>query len=99
MKSTAYLINIGRGVIVDLADLTRALQEGRIAGAGLDVFETEAAARRPPALGPAGRRHHAAHRRQRPRAHERRLQVLLENTRRFVAGELLVNVVDKQQWF
>jgi phosphoglycerate dehydrogenase-like enzyme len=34
MKRTAYLINIGRGVIVDLADLTAALQEGLIAGAG-----------------------------------------------------------------
>src|SRR5205085_11190158 len=41
MKPTAYLINIGRGAIVDLADLTAALQAGEIAGAGLDVFETE----------------------------------------------------------
>src|SRR5205823_3875622 len=41
MRRTAYLINIGRGVIVDLADLTRALQTGLIAGAGLDVFEVE----------------------------------------------------------
>ena len=41
MKRSAYLINIGRGVIVDLADLTAALQAGEIAGAALDVFETE----------------------------------------------------------
>src|SRR5260370_1740469 len=41
MKRTAYLINVGRGVIVDLADLTAALREGLIAGAGLDVFEIE----------------------------------------------------------
>ncbi len=41
MKTTAYLINVGRGVIVDLADLTAALQAGEIAGAGLDVFEVE----------------------------------------------------------
>ena len=41
MKRTAYLINIGRGVIVDLADLVAALQSGAIAGAALDVFETE----------------------------------------------------------
>src|SRR5207248_10561122 len=41
MKPTAYLINIGRGAIVDLADLTEALRAGEIAGAGLDVFETE----------------------------------------------------------
>ena len=41
MKSTAYLINTARGPIVDQAALTRALQEGWIAGTGLDVLEEE----------------------------------------------------------
>ncbi|MGK9170239.1 hypothetical protein KXR53_28315 [Inquilinus limosus] len=41
MKPTAYLINTARGPIVDQAALTRALQERRIAGAGLDVLERE----------------------------------------------------------
>lgn len=41
MKPTAYLINTARGPIVDQAALTRALQERRIAGAGLDVLEQE----------------------------------------------------------
>ena len=41
MKKTGYLINISRGVVVDLAALTAALEAGEIAGAGLDVFETE----------------------------------------------------------
>jgi D-3-phosphoglycerate dehydrogenase len=41
MKPTAYLINTSRGPIVDQAAITKALQERRIAGAGLDVLEKE----------------------------------------------------------
>ena len=41
MKPTAYLINTARGPIVDQNALTKALQEKRIQGAGLDVFEQE----------------------------------------------------------
>lgn len=47
MKPTATLVNIARGGIVDDAALARALKEGRIAAAGLDVYEDE------PALNPA----------------------------------------------
>lgn len=98
MKKSAYLINIGRGVIVDLADLTAALQAKEIAGAGLDVFEIEPL----PPDHPLWRMenviitpHTAA---ASPRVAERHLQTLLENIRRFVAGETLLNVVDKTRW-
>ena len=41
MKPSAYIVNVGRGKLIDEAALVRALKEGAIAGAGLDVFETE----------------------------------------------------------
>ena len=99
MKRSAFLINVGRGVIVDLADLTAALQAGEIAGAGLDVFEIEPL----PVGHPLWRMdnviitpHCAA---ASPRVPERHLETLLDNLRRFVAGSPLRNVVDKTQWF
>lgn len=99
MKRSAYLINVGRGVIVDLADLTAALQAGEIAGAGLDVFEIEPL----PAGHPLWQMenviitpHSAA---ASPRVPERHLTTLLDNVRRFVNGQELRNVVDKATWY
>jgi phosphoglycerate dehydrogenase-like enzyme len=99
MKPTAYLINIGRGAIVDLADLTAALQAGEIAGAALDVFEVEPL----PASHPLWRMenviltpHVAGYS---PQIAERHLAVLLDNVKRFSRGEPLRNVVNKAKWF
>ena len=99
MKPTAYLINIGRGAIVDLADLTAALRAGELAGAGLDVFETEPLPPDHPLwtmpnviITP-----HVAG--ASPRIAERHLGVLLDNVRRFVRNEPLLNVADKRRWY
>lgn len=98
MKRTAYLINVGRGAIVDLADLTAALQAGEIAGAGLDVFEIEPLPPGHPLWAMENviiTPHTAA---ASPRVPERHLETLLDNVRRFVAGQPLRNVVDKTRW-
>ncbi len=99
MKSSAVLINIGRGVIVNLGDLTHALEAGEIAGAALDVYEIEPLPADHPLwavenviLTP----HIAGHS---PAIAERHLQVLLDNVSRFVRGLPLHNVVDKRRWF
>lgn len=99
MKRTAYLINVGRGVIVDLHNLTEALKAGEIAGAGLDVFEVEPLPADHPLWGMENvviTPHVAVNT---PRLPERWLGVLLENLRRFVKGEPLTNAVDKRLWF
>ena len=99
MKPTAFLINIGRGLTVRLADLIAALEAGEIAGAGLDVYEVEPLPADHPLwdapnvlLTP----HTAGYG---PYLDERRIALLIDNCRRFARGETLRNVVDKALWF
>lgn len=99
MKATAYLINIGRGIIVDLEALTTALEIGKIAGAALDVYETEPL--------PSDHRlwgltntiltpHMAGHG---PYVQDRRIDVFIANMERFLKGEPMLTEVDKHQLF
>ncbi len=99
MKRTGYFINIGRGAIVDLADLTEALQAGEIAGAAIDVSEIEPLPDDSPLwqmenviITP----HIAA---ASPRIPERHLATLLENIRQFAAGKDPLTLVDKRKWY
>jgi phosphoglycerate dehydrogenase-like enzyme len=99
MKRGAYFINIARGKCVVTGDLIAALQSGHLAGAGLDVADPEPLPADSPLwemanvmitphvaiLGTPYRQKWEA--------------TLLENCRRFAAGQPLVNVIDKRKWF
>jgi phosphoglycerate dehydrogenase-like enzyme len=99
MKRTAFFINIGRGRTTRLDDLVAALHAGEIAGAGLDVFEQEPLPADHPLWSMPGvliTPHTAGFG---PYLDERRFEILLDNCRRFTAGQPLRNVVDKSAWF
>lgn len=102
MKPTAFLINIGRGAVVDEPALVTATAEGRIAGAALDVFEREPLPADSPLwrLAAEGRvilTPHIAG--QTPHYEARAAALFAENLRRFVLGQPLVNQVDFQRGY
>ena len=95
MKETAVIINIARGSLIQEEFLIRALLEDKIAGAGLDVFETEPLPEESPlwempnvVITPhvAGGTPHYI---------DRLLDIFTENLKRYQAGEPLINMVDK----
>ncbi len=99
MKSTAYFINVGRGGSVVTQDLVAALEQGRLAGAGLDVTDPEPLPENHPLwkmnnviITP----HIAAGSDLRS---ERLWIVMRENLRRYVAGERMLSVVDKSKGY
>jgi phosphoglycerate dehydrogenase-like enzyme len=99
MKRTAFFVNIGRGMTTRLDDLVAALRAGEIAGAGLDVFEQEPLPADHPLWTMPGvliTPHTAGYG---PYLDDRRFEILLDNCRRFLAGQPLRNVVDKTSWF
>ncbi len=95
MKPTAYIVNIARGEIIDEDALVQALKENRIAGAGLDVFAHEP-------LAPESELWHlenailAPHvSSATPSYDDRAVALFGENLRRFINGEPLLNLIDR----
>ncbi|MFW6078572.1 MAG: NAD(P)-dependent oxidoreductase, partial [Gemmatimonadota bacterium] len=95
MKPGAVLVNVARGGVVDEDALVRALAGGRLRGAALDVFSREPL----PAGHPLWRLPNAVvtpHVSAYSRGYwEREVALVIENLRRYLAGEPLRNVVDK----
>jgi phosphoglycerate dehydrogenase-like enzyme len=96
MRSTAFLVNVGRGEIVDDAALVDALRTGAIAGAGLDVFSEEPLPESSPywtldnvVLTP----HVSGYL---PDFFARAVAIFADNLERHLAGRPLRNVVDKR---
>lgn len=96
MKASAVLINVARGRIVDEDALIEALAAGRIRGAGLDVFWEEPLPQTHPlwSLDNVCLTPHVAG--VSPRFWDRETKLIVENTRRYLAGEPMLNVVNKQ---
>jgi phosphoglycerate dehydrogenase-like enzyme len=99
MKDTAYLVNVGRGPLVREDTLLEALRRRWIAGAGLDVFETEPLPPDHPLynldnviISP-----HVAG--VTPYYWERMAKLFVENLKRFLAGEELEKKVDKARGY
>jgi D-2-hydroxyacid dehydrogenase (NADP+) len=99
MKKNSYFIAVSRGGIYDMNGLVKALDEKRLAGAGVDVTDPEPLPKEHPLwrfenaiITPhiAGRSDQDA---------GRMITTLKENTRRFVEGKPLLNVVDKQKGY
>jgi phosphoglycerate dehydrogenase-like enzyme len=92
----AVVINVARGGVLDEAALIRLLQQGRLRGAGLDVFAQEPlpAESKLWSLPNVLITPHVAG--TTPRFWRREIDLILENLRRYLAGEPLLNQVDKQ---
>ncbi len=99
MKPDAYLINVARGPLIDEAALLDALKHRRIAGAALDVFHEEPLPPDSPfwsldniLITP----HTAA---VTDRLWERHYRLIVDNMKRFLAGQPLLNEVDKSRGY
>ena len=98
MKASAIVINVGRGPVIDEQALIRALREKRVAGAALDVFETEPLSPDHPfwemdnvLISP-----HCTDRTRDPDWLDLTMQCFVDNFRRYTNGQPLLNVVDRK---
>ena len=99
MKDSAYLVNVTRGGIVDETALLKALEDGQIAGAGLDVTETEPLPADDPLWAAPNlilTPHRAGASQHRPR---KTFEFFRDNLARYLKGEPLQNVVGKKRGF
>jgi phosphoglycerate dehydrogenase-like enzyme len=97
MREGAWLVNVGRGAIVDEQALVDALRSGHIGAAGLDVFETEPLAKDSPLWDMSNvivTPHMAG---TSLRSGRRTVTLFFENLSKFVSGEPLMNVALDQQ--
>jgi len=99
MKKDSYFINVGRGPVVDEKSLIPALKEGKIKGAGLDVFQEEPLPSDSPLwkmpnviITPHSAGDHPENRR-------KTFEIFVENLKRWKNGEPLLNVVDKSKGY
>ncbi|MHB1357792.1 MAG: D-2-hydroxyacid dehydrogenase [Anaerolineae bacterium] len=99
MKSSAYLINIGRGGLVDELALIQALQQGWIAGAGLDVFAHEPLPADSPLWSMENVIITAHYAGRSPNHEEGAMAILLDNVRRYSSHLPLHNVVDPERGY
>ncbi len=99
MKPGAFLVNIARGELIDEHALVRALKEGRLGGAGLDAYAVEPLPRDSqlwhmenvivsPHISAAT-----------PNYDDRAVALFSANLRRFLNGEPLLNLVDREQMY
>lgn len=99
MKSSARLINVGRGALVVTSDLVDALREGEIAGAALDVFESEPLAEDSPLWAMPGVLVSPHMSGDFIGWKTALAEVFVDNFQRWVDGDRLHNVVDKRRGY
>ena len=99
MRQDAVLLNLSRGTLVEEPALVAALREGRLRGAALDVFATEPLPADSPLLALPGvlATPHAGS--VSPRFWERQSDLMADNLARYLRGEPLVNLVDRERGY